>query len=59
MTELPRGYGQVAYEAYVQHCGGYSVRGELLPSWADQSDEICAHWDAAAEAVADYLSRLP
>ena len=59
MDELPSGYGQVAYEAYVQHCGGLSIHGEPLPAWGDQSAEICAHWDAAAQAVSDYLDRIP
>jgi hypothetical protein len=56
--EFP-GYGQIAYEAYVAHCGGVSVRGEQLSSWDGQSPEIRAHWDAAAQAVADYLNRIP
>ncbi|MGH3220025.1 MAG: hypothetical protein ACRDPY_15195 [Streptosporangiaceae bacterium] len=45
-------FGQAAYEAYVASCGGKSIRGEDLPAWADQSPEIRAHWEAAAEAVA-------
>ena len=59
MSELPTGYGQIAYEAYVESCGGLSVRGEPLPSWADQYPGIRTHWDAAAQAVADYLGRVP
>ena len=43
--------GQIAYEAYVDHCGGKSIRGEELPDWDHQHAEIRAHWEAAAEAV--------
>lgn len=43
--------GQRAYEAYHDHCGGTSVRGEALPGWDDQADEIRHHWEAAAAAV--------
>lgn len=44
--------GQVAYEAYVASCGGKSVHGEDLPSWAGLAPAIQAHWEAAAQAVA-------
>ena len=44
-------FGQIAYEAYVKNCGGKSVRGDDLPSWADQAEAIRAHWVAAAQAV--------
>ena len=47
-------YGQVAYEAYVKHCGGKSIRGEELPTWDDQQRTIQDHWHAAAEAVRLY-----
>lgn len=47
-----RTFGQSAYEAYAEHCGGKSINGEDLPAWADQSPEIRGHWEAAAEAVA-------
>jgi len=57
--DLPTGYGQVAYDAYVRHCGGKSIRGEDLPAWHEQAEEIRGHWDAAAQAVADYLDRIP
>lgn len=44
-------FGQIAYEAYVQSCGGKSIHGEDLPDWTGQSPEIRAHWNAAAQAV--------
>lgn len=42
---------QVAYEAYVDSCGGVSVRGDTLPAWDEQAPEIRQHWDAAVQAV--------
>ena len=48
---LPETPGQVAYEAYVSHCGGKSVRGEDLPSYEDQDPAIRGHWEFAAQAV--------
>jgi hypothetical protein len=48
--------GQAAYEAYVEHCGGKSIRGEALPSWDDQYPAIREHWEAAAEGVLSELS---
>jgi hypothetical protein len=47
-----RSFGQAAYEAYAEHCGGKSINGDDLPAWADQRPEIRAHWEAAAEALA-------
>jgi hypothetical protein len=47
--------GQVAYEAYVLHCEGKSIRGENLPPWDDQHPAIMAHWDAAARKVAEQV----
>ena len=49
--------GQVAYAAYVEHCGGVSVHGESLPTWDDQAPEVRAHWEAAARAVEDWARR--
>ena len=51
-------FGQIAYEAYVESCGGKSIRGEDLPSWEDQDPAIQAHWIAAGKAAAeaDWLS---
>ena len=43
--------GQIAYEAYVEDCGGRSIHGEQLPSWAGQAPETRPHWEAAANAV--------
>lgn len=44
-------FAQIAYEAYVQSCGGKSIRGDALPSWDDQDPAIRVHWGAAAKAV--------
>jgi hypothetical protein len=57
--ELPTGYGQVAYDAYATDCDWRSIHGEPLPAWADQRPEIRKHWDAAAEAVIQYVKRVP
>lgn len=44
--------GQRAYEAYVKHTGGVSlVSGRPLPGWAEQSPELHAAWEAAADAA--------
>ena len=45
-------FGRIAYEAYVQDCGGKSIHGEDLPAWDDQAPAIRAHWIAAGKAVA-------
>ena len=46
-----KSWGQIAYEAYVENCGGQSVNGDKLPSWDDQAAHIQAHWSAAGLAV--------
>ena len=46
-----KSWGQIAYEAYTEHCGGKSIRGEDLPSWQDQDPAIQEHWKAAGLAV--------
>ncbi len=51
--------GQVAYEAYTEHCGGKSVHGEDLPDWHGQSHVIQGHWNAAGQAVSDVIHTLP
>ena len=45
--------GQVAYEAYVESCGGKSIRGEEQPTWDGQAPQIRKHWESAARAVID------
>jgi hypothetical protein len=57
--QLPVGYGQIAYEAYWMSCHGISLRGEALPPWSEQHPDLQAHWNSAAQAVADYLDRIP
>jgi hypothetical protein len=48
MEDLAR----IAYEAYLISCGGRSAwDGGQLPTWEEQSPEIRAHWDAAAQGV--------
>ena len=50
--------GQVAYEGYFASCEGKSIRGEDLPSWADQDPAIRAHWRASADAVTMFLDLI-
>ncbi len=52
-----RTLGQAAYEAYVESCGGKSIRGEPLPSWDGQLPAIREHWEAAAEGVLEQLTQ--
>ena len=51
MNAWNKSWGQIAYEAYVQSCGGKSIRGEDLPAWDAQAPVIREHWDAAGLAV--------
>jgi hypothetical protein len=54
---MDQSLGEVAYEAYAQAVGYKSVKGDMLPLWADQEERLQEAWDAAAEAVADYLEK--
>lgn len=47
--------GQVAYEAYCESVDWKSVAGVDLPSWDNQTVRLRAAWDAAGQAVADFL----
>lgn len=54
------GWGRPAYEAYLESCGGESIRGEKLPSWEAQQPGIRKHWEHAADAViAAYIGADP
>ena len=49
--------GRIAYEAYCASSDGKSlISGAKLPLWDEQSPEIKAAWDAAAQAVAQEMS---
>lgn len=49
-----RSFGQVAYEAYFDHCDGRSlVSGAALPGWDAHSEEIQQAWEAAGQAVVE------
>ena len=44
--------GKVAYDAYFNHSQGKSLVSDApLPTWEQQSKEICDAWRASAEAV--------
>lgn len=56
MSEL---LGRLAYEAYLEACGGRSlVSGDELPEWDDQSPEIKAAWDHVGDAVLSWRREL-
>lgn len=48
--------GKIAYDAYCAARGWKSVRGEPLPHWQQQSEDLRAAWIAAAEAVSKEIS---
>lgn len=59
LDALPQGYGQVAYDAYLNASNGKSlISGAPLPQWFEQAPEIRDAWDAAAAAVIKYISRI-
>jgi hypothetical protein len=47
----PRGLGEIAYDAYAEAVGGHSVKGDVLPRFADQDSKVADAWSAAAHAV--------
>jgi hypothetical protein len=51
---LPQRYGQVAYEEFQARFPGLPG----LP-WHEMSAEDKSHWDGIAQAVADYIDRIP
>ena len=55
-TRAPRSVGQIAYEAYCDHQGWRSVRGEVLPAWANQSPDLQAAWEFAAQEVRAFVA---
>jgi len=51
-ARVHRPLGETAYSGYFVACGGKSlISGAELPSWDEQSEEIRAAWQAAADAV--------
>lgn len=48
--------GKIAYEAYGDNRGWVVVGGGSMPAWDDQTPELRAAWDAAAQAVARALT---
>lgn len=45
--------GEIAYNAYCSKRGWKSVRGETLPQFEAQAEDLQAAWQAAAMAVVD------
>lgn len=44
-------YGEAAYNAYCESRGWKSVRGDPLPKFESQSEELKEAWMAAGEAA--------
>ena len=49
--------GKIAYDAYCAHRSWKSIRGEPLPSWDNQGEELRGAWTLAALAVRDHVGR--
>jgi hypothetical protein len=54
---MDQSLGEIAYSAYCEAVGYQSVKGDTLPIWEDQSEQLQAAWECAGEAVADYLEK--
>ena len=44
-------YGEVAYNAYCEHRGWKSIRGDPLPKFEAQSEDLKEAWVAAGNAA--------
>lgn len=44
-------YGKIAYDAYCDRQNWKSIRGEPLPKFEAQREDIQGAWEAAARAV--------
>lgn len=47
--------GEIAYNAYCASRSWKSVRGEPLPHWLEQSEDLRRAWVVAASAVAEAI----
>lgn len=45
---------QIAYEVYAEHQNWKNVRGEQIPTWAEQRVDIKGAWIAAISAVLEF-----
>jgi hypothetical protein len=62
MSEPEWTLGRVAYEAYYEYSGGYSlVGGDELPRWDEQSSELQRAWTHVGETIVRRLNewKLP
>jgi hypothetical protein len=51
--------GQIAYEGYLESCGGRSlISGALLPTWEMQEARIQKAWELAAAKVIETHNNL-
>jgi len=56
--DLPAGYGQVAYEGYC-NAADELFRGTGSVPWSQLDQRLQKAWNAGAQALADYLDRIP
>jgi hypothetical protein len=54
---MDQSLGEIAYAAYCEAVGYKSIKGDTLPDWSDQSARLQDAWEAAGEAVANYLEK--
>jgi hypothetical protein len=52
---MDRTLGRIAYEAYCKSRDWKSVKGEPLPQFQQQSEDLQLAWCKCAEAVADFI----
>lgn len=48
--------GEIAYNAYCATRNWKSVRGDALPHWGEQSEDLRLAWVTAADAVAKQIA---
>lgn len=48
---------EVAYNAYGDNRGWVTFNGDPMPRWEDQTPELREAWNAAAQAVAEVITR--
>jgi hypothetical protein len=51
--------GEIAYDAYCEARDWKSVRGELLPPFTGQTEELQQAWETAAKAVITHHEENP
>lgn len=60
-AQRPRSYtelAEVAYNAYSKSAKGRNVRGQVIPTWDEQTEAVKQHWIAAMIAVVEHSGAL-